>query len=173
MEPVISHRLPSPQVFLPALQLPHFFTPPPSISILIRDAQASKGFLERAHPCGWSGEAWVLVSAPVTNSPVTLDFHRVTHKLGSGLDSDQGFGPHPDLHPQFHKISLPVSQTPLEDPPALMQPSPVPACNPTAALPIVLGLPCAAASRDVGGMWHLIYGVSSQPGPSRSLLWDG
>lgn len=39
MEPLISHCLPIPQVFLPALQFPRFLTPP-SISILIRDAQA-------------------------------------------------------------------------------------------------------------------------------------
>lgn len=39
MEPLISHLLPIPQVFLPTLQLPHFLTPP-SISTLIRNAQA-------------------------------------------------------------------------------------------------------------------------------------
>lgn len=75
MEPLISHWLPSPQ-------LPQFLTSP-SISILIRDAQALReervrggGSVFRKEPIrGWRG-AWVLVSTPVTSSLVTLDFCR-------------------------------------------------------------------------------------------------
>lgn len=71
-----------------------------------------------------SMEGWVPVSAPVTNSPLTLDFCKATYKWEAELDSRPGLQSQcicPTSVPEsvialFHRC---LSQTPLASAPAL------------------------------------------------------